>query len=79
MLRNVPHATNNAETNSLVFAWFCKKLRARYNVTPEKHNISTKITLPNSKAVADVLWNDAKAAFTSLLSDPRIVDSDHLE
>ena len=56
----------------------CKKLRARYNVTPEKHNISTKITLPNSKAVADVLWNDAKAAFTSLLSDPRIVDSDYL-
>ena len=42
------------------------------------HNISTKITLPNSKAVADVLWNDAKAAFTSLLSDPRIVDSDYL-
>ena len=23
-------------------------------------------------------WNDAKAAFTSLLSDPRIVDSDYL-
>ena len=56
----------------------CKKLRKRYNVTPKKHNISTKITLPNSKAVADVLWNDAKAAFTSLLSDPRIVDSDYL-
>ena len=55
-----------------------KKLRKRYNVAPEKHNISTKITLPNSKAVADVLWNDAKAAFTSLLSDPRIVDSDYL-
>ena len=28
--------------------------------------------------VNDVLWNDAKAACTSLLSDPRIVDSDYL-
>ena len=55
-----------------------RKLRTRYNIARDKYHVTTRITLPNSKAVADVLWNDAKAAFTSLLSDPRIVDSDYL-
>ena len=49
-----------------------RKLRTRYNVARDKHHLATRITLPNSKAVADVLWNDAKAAFTSLLSDQEL-------
>jgi hypothetical protein len=53
------------------------KLRKRYNCTEGYHNI-TKITLPHSKAKATIVWNDAKAAMTSLLTDPRIVDEDYL-
>ena len=36
------------------------------------------MTLPHSKSHVKIVWNDAKAVMTSLLTDPRIADDDHL-
>jgi hypothetical protein len=44
----------------------------------EKWHQVTKITLPSSKAKVQIVWNDAREAMVSLLSDPRITDEDYL-
>ena len=54
-----------------------KMLRRRYNVNPIHRNIE-KIILPHSRAQANIVWHDAKAAMVSLLTDPRITDEDYL-
>ena len=54
-----------------------KMLRERYSYDKLYHQ-ETIITLPHSKARALIVWNDAKAAMTSLLTDPRITDDDYL-
>ena len=54
-----------------------KKLRFRYNHN-ESYLNTTKITLPHSKAKADIVWTDAKVAMQSLLTDPRITDDHYL-
>ena len=54
-----------------------KKLRKRYKYNELYHQV-TKITLPHSKAKAQIVWNDAKEVLTSLLTDPRITDDDYL-
>ena len=54
-----------------------RKLRERYKYDELYHQV-TKITLPHSKAKAQIVWNDAKEAITSLLTDPRITDDDYL-
>ena len=53
------------------------KLRQRYKYDGLYHQV-TKITLPHSKAKAQIVWNDAKEVITSLLTDPRITDDDYL-
>ena len=53
-----------------------KLLRQWYNMDKNYCNI-TKITLPSSKAVANIVWNDAKSVLESLLTDPRITDDDY--
>ena len=54
-----------------------KQLRKRYKYEESYHHV-TKITLPHSKAKAQIVWNDAKEVITSLLTDPRILDNDYL-
>ena len=53
------------------------KLRQRYKYDGLYHQV-TKITLPHSKAKAQIVWNDAQEVITSLLTDPRITDDDYL-
>ena len=54
-----------------------KMLRERYNYDKSCRQV-TKITLPHSKAKAQIVWNDAKQVIMSLLTDPRITDDDYL-
>jgi hypothetical protein len=54
------------------------QLKERYNFDDDKYNIVKEITLPSSKAKAKIVLNDAEAAIQSLLTDPRIHDSDYL-
>jgi hypothetical protein len=53
------------------------RLRERYKYTESYHQVA-KITLPHSKAKAQIVWNDAREVITSLLTDPRITDDDYL-
>ena len=53
------------------------KLRIRYNMDKNYRNVTT-ITLPSSKAKANIVWNDAQMVVQSLLTDPRITDEDYL-
>jgi hypothetical protein len=53
------------------------RLRERYNFT-NLFQQTTKITLPHSKAKAQIVWSDAQAAMSSLLTDPRITDDHYL-
>ena len=54
-----------------------KTLQERYNRT-HGFNYTTTIVLPFSRARAHVVWNDAYKVVQSLLTDPRIKDSDYL-
>ena len=54
-----------------------KTLRERYKYDKMYHQV-TPITLPHSKAKAQIVWNDAKECISSLLTDPRITDNDYL-
>ena len=53
-----------------------KMLRKRYNVNPKDYGKTVEITLPHTKARANVIINSVEAAITSLLTDPRIRDED---
>ena len=53
-----------------------KFLRKRYNME-EKYGIPQKIVLPYSRAGVQLMLNDTKAVFESLLTDPRVRDSDY--
>lgn len=55
-----------------------KKLRKRYNYSPEKCATIEELTLPHSKARVQIVLNDPKYVIQSLLTDPRIVDEDYI-
>ena len=52
-------------------------LKIRYNCIQDYRTVE-KITLPHSRSKADIVCHDAKAEMISLLTDPRIKDSDYL-
>ena len=54
-----------------------KNLRNRYNMA-KKYNKVEQIVLPHSKAKATIVKSDAQMVLQSLLTDPRIMDSDYL-
>ena len=53
------------------------RLQKRYNYDKFYRQV-IQITLPHSKAKAKIVWNDAQAVMTSLLTDPQITDNDYL-
>ena len=53
-----------------------QRLRERYKYDKGYHQTTT-ITLPHSKAKAQIVWNDARELMISLLTDPRITDEDY--
>ena len=54
------------------------KLGQRYNFSPKCAPVTHNVTLPSSKATANVVTYDAATLMISLLTDPRIRDSDYL-
>ena len=57
-----------------------EQLRLRYNYksTPEKMWYTEELLLPHSKAKVTIVLNDPKWVIQSLLTDPRITDSDYI-
>ena len=53
-------------------------LKERYKIYNNPGVKMTRMTLPHSKACADIVHYDAKEAIISLLTDPRICDDDYL-
>ena len=53
-------------------------LRKRYNCNAKSYGNIATLSLPHSRAKVEIVWNDAKAAIISLLTDPRIQDEDYL-
>jgi len=54
------------------------KLASRYNEEAASPKVSPKLTLPYSKAKVNLVRCDAKAQLVSMLTDPRVKDSDYL-
>ncbi len=52
-------------------------LRNRYNMA-QNYSVVKPITLPSSKAKANIVVNDARLVIQSLLTDPRVRDEDYL-
>ncbi len=55
-----------------------KKLRERYNMPLKSYSLQRTITLPSSKASANLVVNDVKMVMQHLLTDPRIQAKDYL-
>ena len=55
-----------------------ERSRNEHCVTPDDGHTAQQITLSHSKAIAKIVCCDAKSAIISLLTDPRIFDSDCL-
>ena len=55
-----------------------KNLGIRYEYKEDSVTEVKRVTLPHSKAVVDVLVNDAKVVMRQLLTDPAITDEDYL-
>ena len=55
-----------------------RKLGKRYNINPEHYNVTKRRTLPSSKSTVNIICSDARALVTSILTDPRLDDSDYL-
>ena len=55
-----------------------KELQIRYDYLEDALTEVKSVTLPHSKAVVNVLINDAKVVMRQLLTDPRITDDDYL-
>ena len=73
------HERQRARQSSNFVAWekLFGKLQKRYKYDKLYHQV-TKITLPYSKAKAQIVWNDAKEVMTLLLTDPRITNDHYL-
>lgn len=55
-----------------------RKLGKRYNINPDHYNVTKRRTLPSSKSTVNIICSDARALVTSILTDPRLDDSDYL-
>ena len=71
------HETGRTNSQFISRNKLFEHLRKRCN-RDKKWNQVSKLTLPSSKAAVNIVWTDAKDVITSLLTDPRIKDSDYL-
>ena len=72
------HCNNTHVTTYKTKKTLLKGLEERYGMEKQRPKVITKMVLPHSKSVIDLVYHDFDQQLKSLLTDPRIEDDDYL-